>query len=73
MIQGGSQGCYLPVAHHVLAFQDALADYLSRMTWMIVTSLVLLMWMMLIQQIPMPGTFLYHFSYYTKVGIFLAS
>lgn len=56
MIQGGFQDCYLPVAHHVLGFLEAPADYLSRMTWMIMTSHVLLMLMMLIRWICKPGT-----------------
>lgn len=59
MIQGGFQDCYLPVAHHVLVFLEAPADYLSRMTWMIMTSHVLLMLMMLIHWICKPGTSIY--------------
>lgn len=59
MILGGSWECYLLVAHRVLDFLGALVDYLFRMTWMIVTSRVLLMLMMLITQIPQPGNLLY--------------
>jgi hypothetical protein len=56
MIQGGSQDCYLPVAHHVLDFLEAPADYLSRMTWMIMTFHAPLMLMMLIHRIFQSGT-----------------
>ncbi|XP_057971260.1 autophagy-related protein 13a isoform X2 [Malania oleifera] len=51
MIQGHSQGCYLLVAPHILDVQEALVDYRLRMTWMTVTSHVLLLLMMLMHQI----------------------
>ena len=56
MIQVVSQVCYLQIAHHALDSQEALVDYLSRMTWMILTSRALLLLTMLIHQIPWPGT-----------------
>lgn len=56
MIQGGSQDCYLQVTHHGLDFLEAQADYLFRMTWMMVIFHVPLMLMMLIHQMFNPGT-----------------
>lgn len=56
MIRAGSLDCYLPVDHHVLDSLEALVDYLSRMTQMIVNFLALLMLMMLMHLIPWPGT-----------------
>ena len=56
MIQAGFQDHYLPVAHHVLGSLEAPVDYLSRMTWMILASRVLLMLMMLTRPIFKSGT-----------------
>ena len=58
MIQDGFLDCYLPVTHHVLGSLEAPADYLSRMTRMILAFHVLLMLMMLIRQIFKPGTYI---------------
>lgn len=59
MIRGGFQGYYLPVAHPELDFLEAQADYLYRMTWMIMILHVLLMLMMLTHWILNPGTSIY--------------
>lgn len=56
MIRGDSQDCYLLVDHHGLDFLGAPVDYPYRMTWMMVTSLVLLLSMMLIHQMFNLGT-----------------
>lgn len=52
MTQADSLDCYLLVDHPVLDSLEALVDYLSRMTWMIVNSLALLMLMMSMHLIP---------------------
>lgn len=63
MTREGSQVCSLLVVHHELDFQEALVEFLSRMIWMIVTSHVLSLWMMLILLISNPGTFVSCFPF----------
>lgn len=59
MIQDDSQDYCLLVARHGLGFLEAPVDYLYRMTWMMVTSHVLLLLMTLTHQMFNQGTLIY--------------